>query len=192
MRCRKLAERHVAESASDTMPVPVSMHISHAAVKTTLPMTCRRPVWLAASCCALLLLAPHPAAAAGGALELSDANFESETQASSSDGGPWMIEFYAPYCGHCKAISQAWDDTADSLADKGVKVAKIDGTANRKQAQRFGVRGFPKIMLVKGGVRYDFSGDRTEEALPAQRPPTEEGIAEMGRAQKYVVLVYFS
>ena len=76
-----------------------------------------------------------------------------------------MIEFYAPYCGHCKAISQAWDDTADSLADKGVKVAKIDGTANRKQAQRFGVRGFPKIMLVKGGVRYDYSGDRTEEAF---------------------------
>ena len=49
-----------------------------------------------------------------------------------------MVEFYAPWCGHCKALEPEWNTAARDLKGK-VKFAKVDATENEQLARRFGV-----------------------------------------------------
>eukprot|EP01116_Phalansterium_solitarium_P025319 TRINITY_DN9627_c0_g1_i2.p1 TRINITY_DN9627_c0_g1~~TRINITY_DN9627_c0_g1_i2.p1 ORF type:complete len:324 (-),score=13.38 TRINITY_DN9627_c0_g1_i2:130-1101(-) len=78
---------------------------------------------------------------------LSDANF---TQATSS--GRWLVEFYAPWCGHCKQLAPVWDQLATeakSFTGKhAFKVAKVDCTSNEAVATQFGIQGYPTIKLI--------------------------------------------
>lgn len=61
---------------------------------------------------------------------LTDDNFE-QTIFSSKD--IWMVEFYAPWCGHCKNLEPEWNAAATELKGK-VKFAKVDATAEQKLA----------------------------------------------------------
>lgn len=54
----------------------------------------------------------------------------------------WFIEFYAPWCGHCKALAPHWDRLATSVKGE-VKIAKLDADANKRIGSRFGVNSFP-------------------------------------------------
>ena len=64
---------------------------------------------------------------------LDDANFDSVVYGSKDI---WLVEFYAPWCGHCKALEPEWNAAAASLKGK-VKLAKVDATVNEKLARRF-------------------------------------------------------
>jgi protein disulfide-isomerase A6 len=55
---------------------------------------------------------------------LTDANFE-QTVYGSKD--IWLVEFYAPWCGHCKALEPEWNASASQLKGK-VKFGKVDAT----------------------------------------------------------------
>lgn len=85
----------------------------------------------------------------------------------------WMIEFYAPWCGHCKSLEPEWKAAASNL--KGtVKLAKIDATENQALAQRFGVNGYPTIKVFNYGVEnkkdskaIPYNGERTAAAITA-------------------------
>jgi protein disulfide-isomerase A6 len=55
---------------------------------------------------------------------LTDANFDA-TVMNSKD--IWLVEFYAPWCGHCKNLEPEWNEAAASLKGK-VKIAKVDAT----------------------------------------------------------------
>lgn len=74
--------------------------------------------------------------------------------------GIWMIEFYAPWCGHCKSLKPVWAEFATASKGK-VNVAKVDCTVDRDLATRFGIRGFPTIKLLRDGKMYDFNQRRT-------------------------------
>lgn len=50
-----------------------------------------------------------------------------------------MVEFYAPWCGHCKALAPTWEEVASQLRGK-VKVAKVDATTETVVASRFNIR----------------------------------------------------
>ncbi len=61
-----------------------------------------------------------------------------------------VVDFWAEWCGPCKAIGPALEEIADELADK-VKIAKINIDENPETPQKYNVRGIPTLLLFKGG-----------------------------------------
>ena len=81
-----------------------------------------------------------------------------------------LVEFYAPWCGHCKKLAPTWTNLAEryeSSKDK-VMIAKFDATANDIPASAgFRVQGFPTIKFKPAGSSewLDYDGDRTLESF---------------------------
>jgi thioredoxin 1 len=61
-----------------------------------------------------------------------------------------LIDFWAPWCGPCKAIAPAIDEIANDYAGK-LKVVKINVDDNPQIPARYGVRGIPNLLIIKGG-----------------------------------------
>jgi thioredoxin domain-containing protein 10 len=121
----------------------------------------------------LLLVSPPLAEGAGKVLELSDRFLPLRKE------GMWLMQFYAPWCGHCKKLEPIWKHVAQSLGDTPVRVGRVDCTRFTSVASEFGVRGFPTIMFLKGEDVYTYEGDRTRADIVAfaQRvmgPPVRE------------------
>jgi len=96
---------------------------------------------------------------------LDSTNFEHDTQASTGmTTGDWFVEFYAPWCGHCKKLTPIWDRLAETLKKK-VTIAKVDVTKNRILGKRFGIQGFPTLIFFSKGKMYKYRGMRTVEKL---------------------------
>ncbi|RLN90831.1 hypothetical protein BBJ28_00022955 [Nothophytophthora sp. Chile5] len=99
--------------------------------------------------------------AASNVVVLTTSTFESLTQAGSgATTGDWLVEFYAPWCGHCKKLAPIYERVADELKGE-VNVAKVDVTANSELGKRFEIRGFPTIVHFSQGQSYKFAGKRT-------------------------------
>lgn len=97
-------------------------------------------------------------------VELSDAMIDAEI-AKGKDG--WIIEFYAPWCGHCKNLVPEWKKAA-TLLQGSIKVGAIDATAHKKWAGKFTVNGFPTIKFIPPGnpdAAEDYQGARSSEAI---------------------------
>jgi protein disulfide-isomerase A1 len=81
-----------------------------------------------------------------------------------------LIEFYAPWCGHCKNLAPTYDEVGkrfEAFSDR-VVIAKMDATANDvPPTAGFSVSGFPTIKLIKAGTNevVDYDGDRTAESF---------------------------
>lgn len=78
-----------------------------------------------------------------------------------------LLEFYAPWCGHCKALAPKYDELAELFKSHGDKVviAKVDATANDVPDE---IQGFPTIKLFRSGAKdepVDYAGSRTVEDL---------------------------
>jgi len=84
---------------------------------------------------------------------------------------PWMVEFYAPWCGHCKSLAPAWEAASKKLKGK-VNLGMVDATIESGLAQDFGVRGYPTIKIFEAGKKSksaakDYEGGRTADAIEA-------------------------
>ncbi|XP_049976260.1 protein disulfide-isomerase TMX3 isoform X2 [Alexandromys fortis] len=79
----------------------------------------------------------------------------------------WLVDFYAPWCGHCKKLEPIWNEVGLEMKSIGspVKVGKMDATSYSSIASEFGVRGYPTIKLLKGDLAYNYRGPRTKDDI---------------------------
>ena len=82
-----------------------------------------------------------------GVLEVSDATFDQEVLKSEQ---PVLVDFWAAWCGPCKALAPIVEGVAATYAGK-LKVAKVNVDENGAAASRYGIRGIPSLLFFKGG-----------------------------------------
>ena len=79
--------------------------------------------------------------------EFTDQNFDADVTQSEL---PVLIDFWAVWCGPCKAIAPVIDEIAGEYAGK-VKVGKVDVDQNQNIAMKYGVRSIPTLLVMKSG-----------------------------------------
>ncbi len=80
-------------------------------------------------------------------MEISDSSFENDVLQSNI---PVFVDFWAPWCGPCKAIGPIMEELADDFADK-VKFAKCNVDNNPAIPTRYGIQAIPTLILFKNG-----------------------------------------
>jgi protein disulfide-isomerase A6 len=94
---------------------------------------------------------------------LTEANYDEATAGKLA-----FIKFYAPWCGHCKAMAPAWSKlTADFEDNENVVVAEVDCTVERELCEEHGIQGFPTIKQGNPILLEDYQGSRSYQALKA-------------------------
>ncbi|CAF2365852.1 unnamed protein product [Brassica napus] len=76
-----------------------------------------------------------------------------------------MVEFYAPWCGHCQSLAPEYAAAATELKGDGVVLAKIDATVENELAHQYSVQGFPTILFFVDGEHKPYTGGRTKETI---------------------------
>ena len=84
-------------------------------------------------------------------INISDDDFENEVLKAD---GPVMVDFWAEWCGPCKALSPIVDEVANEVAGK-MKIVKVNIDENPNAPTKYGVRGIPTLMVFKDGELVD-------------------------------------
>jgi protein disulfide-isomerase A6 len=107
-------------------------------------------------------------AAKSAVIDLIPDNFDKIVLQS---GKPSLVEFFAPWCGHCKNLAPVYEELATNFESAGGKVtiAKVDADAEKSLGKRFGIQGFPSLKWFDGksDKPEDYNGGRDLESLTA-------------------------
>jgi thioredoxin 1 len=84
---------------------------------------------------------------ANGVLEVEDGNFENEVLQSNQ---PVLVDFWAPWCGPCKAIGPVVEELSNDFGDK-IKFMKCNVDNNPVTPSKYGIKAIPTLILFKDG-----------------------------------------
>jgi len=145
---------------------------------------------------ALTLLSALGWVAASDVLDLTSSTFKNEVLSEDLA----LVEFFAPWCGHCKNLAPHYEEAATELkSKKGIKLAKVDCTNEQALCGDYGVSGYPTLKVFRNGVPTDYTGPRkadgiisymVKQSLPAVTDVTPESHEEFIKADKVVLVAY--
>jgi len=112
-------------------------------------------------------------------VELTDENFEEFVNGEEFT----VVEFYAPWCGHCKKLLPEYEAAAADLNKDGIKLAKIDANKYTEIGQQYGVTGYPTLKIFRRGKDSDYNGPRERNGivlyvLDQVSPPSTELLSK--------------
>ncbi|CAO2656177.1 Nn.00g049800.m01.CDS01 [Neocucurbitaria sp. VM-36] len=113
-----------------------------------------------------------------------------------------LAEFFAPWCGHCKALAPEYETAATTLKEKDIALVKVDCTEETELCQEYGVEGYPTLKVFRGPENVSpYGGQRkadslisymTKQGLPAVSDVTKDTLDEFKTADKVVLVAYFA
>ena len=134
-----------------------------------------------------------------GVFVITDENFDAEL----GKGTPLMVNFYAPWCSHCKDMAEDYSLAAEELGnnDPPVLLAKYDTTEYKEVTKRYGIRGFPTILFFYKGEYVEYTGVRESEDFvnwvkrklgePSIETTCDELLAFVPESDKDLQVTYF-
>merc|ERR1719428_1917685 len=75
-----------------------------------------------------------------------------------------LVEFYAPWCGHCKKLAPEYEKAATELKGQ-IPLGKVDATEEKELATRYNVKGFPTMVWFEEAKQTEYDGGRTAETI---------------------------
>jgi protein disulfide-isomerase A1 len=111
-----------------------------------------------------------------------------------------LAEFFAPWCGHCKALAPEYEEAATSLKEKNIKLAKVDCTEEADLCKEYGVEGYPTLKVFRGLETISpYTGQRkaaaitsymVKQSLPAVSQLDKDTLEDFKTADKVVLVAY--
>lgn len=111
-----------------------------------------------------------------GVFVLTDSNFDKFFETHQTV----LVEFYAPWCGHCKALAPEYEKAAKVLKSKRspVSLAKVDATKETALGTKYDIKGYPMLKFFKDGLSggsVEYDGPREADGKQKHNAPLDFG-----------------